>query len=374
MLGWTRVSELKVLLAAAVLGVLVSCAAPAPTATPTRPPAAAPTPTKAPGVTATPTKAAIRFEGGKLQPLPDGFPKQSIKVFAGSVGGGTDVFHRALAKATQPFSPVPLVIENETGIATPLRYVELATAEPGGSEGYVLSNSTFSSTARGFTVAPPAKAKLTDIGSLIYAATAQYAMFVRGDSPWKTVADFVKYAKDNPGRALIGGTDPGGLSHMNAEAFAKAAGFQYTYLPHDGSADARNSLIGGGVDAVAITLGAQRPFVEAGQLMPIGILSSQRSPVFPQVPTFTEQGYKVGFDQFYASFALATVPKERVEWLQELYRRGMDTQEFKDYLAASGQESQAHRVKEFDQEFKASIPMIEDTIKALGLHYEQQPR
>ncbi|MBI2861478.1 MAG: tripartite tricarboxylate transporter substrate binding protein [Chloroflexi bacterium] len=344
MFGWTRDLRLKGLLAAAVLGVLVGCAAPAPT------PAA-----------------------GPLAALPDGFPNQPIIITGGSPGNSTDVFLRAVTKATQAFSPVPLVVENVSGSVLVLRMAELAMDKAGGAEGYFLFNNSFSGTARAFGQAP-AKAKWSDVGEPLFAITDQYAMYVRTDSPFKSVGDFVKYAKENPGQALIGGGEPGGLHQVTAETFARKAGFQYTYVPHTETAAAVITLIGGGVDVVLGSIPATVPQVKEGKVRPIGVSSSQRSGAFPEVPTFKEQGYDVALDQFRGGWVLASVAKERVQWLRELFRRGMETAEFKQYVAGSGEISQAGKIEEFAKEQKALIPTIEDTVRALGLHYETAKR
>ncbi|MBI2862603.1 MAG: tripartite tricarboxylate transporter substrate binding protein [Chloroflexi bacterium] len=327
---------------AGALAVIVGCAASGPTPTPAT---------------------------GALAPLPDGFPKDPIVMSTGAAGSSGDLLMRTLAKAAQPLSPVPLVVENLSGNFVALRSAELAMDTPGGPEGYALFNNSFSQVARSFEL-PPAKANWSDIGPTVFVVTDQYAVFVRTDSPWKNASDFVKYAKDNPGGALVGGGAPGGITHITAGIWSALSGFQYTYVPHENTSAAVTTLIGGGVDTVIGSIPSNVPQVKTGRIKAIGISGSARSEALPEVPTLTEQGYKVVVDQFRGVWALATVPKERVEWLQELFRRAVDTKEMKDYLAGSGEISQMNRLKEFDQDYKASIPAIENVTKALGLHYE----
>ncbi|MBI2861479.1 MAG: tripartite tricarboxylate transporter substrate binding protein [Chloroflexi bacterium] len=342
MFGWTRSLRLKVPLAAVALAVLAGCAAPAPTPV-----------------------------AGPLSPLPDGFPNQPITFV--TAAGGADEFARAVNKAAQPFSPVPLVVENVPGTATVLRLAELATGMPGSAEGYGIVYNSFSTMARSFTI-EPGKATWSDVGEPVIGSTAQYGFFVKADAPWKDLSSFVKWAKQNPGDARIGGAAAGGIHHIISETFARAAGFQYTYVPHAETPDAYNSLIGGGVDAVAGPISTAWPYVKEGKLTPIGISSGRRSEVYPDVPTFREQGYDVAVDMYRAVMSLASVPKEHLEWLRQLYRRGAESKEFQDYLEASGEVSQHNRIEEYGREAKAQRKVAEEMIRALGLHYETARR
>jgi len=108
-------------------------------------------------------------------------------------------------------------------------------------------------------------------------------------SPFKTIDDFVKYAKANPGAVTVGGSASASANEIGTVLFNKLAGIKTTYIPFTGSGDAIPALLGGHVSALMTytTMGNQYE----GQIRVLAVASEERVPSLPNVPTFRELGY-----------------------------------------------------------------------------------
>ncbi|HEX9588384.1 MAG TPA: tripartite tricarboxylate transporter substrate binding protein [Bradyrhizobium sp.] len=107
----------------------------------------------------------------------------------------------------------------------------------------------------------------------------------------KTVAEFVAYAKQNPGKLNFGSAGTGGTIHLAGEMFKQMAGIEMTHVPYKGAGPALTDLLSGNIQVMFDSLSTALPPVKSGLLRPLGISSAQRSPDLPDVPTIAESGY-----------------------------------------------------------------------------------
>lgn len=137
------------------------------------------------------------------------------------------------------------------------------------------------------------------------------AILVRADSPYKTLAELMAYARDNPGRLTFSGSGKGTSNHLAALKFAKLTGVKTTYVPFKGTGDAMTALLGG---QVAAEWGYTT--VAAGQgnaVRMLAVATEKRHPAFPDVPTFQE----LGFDLVGGAYRGIAVPKSTPEELRK---------------------------------------------------------
>jgi tripartite-type tricarboxylate transporter receptor subunit TctC len=120
--------------------------------------------------------------------------------------------------------------------------------------------------------------------------------------PARTVAEFVAYAKANPGKINFGSSGLATITHLFGEMLQLEAGIKLTHVPYRGSAPATNALVAGEVQAQFDQ--TCLPHVKAGKLIGLAMLSEVRHPDFPDVPTLREQGYgKDGGDSWFGILA-----------------------------------------------------------------------
>ncbi len=150
------------------------------------------------------------------------------------------------------------------------------------------------------------------IGQLV-AATIMLA--VRDESPWKTLDDFVKAAKANPGKYLFGGV-PNGMPHLTLNGLADAAGLKLVHVPMKGGAPGATALLAGDIQALPANASTVASNLKAGKMRALASFGEERDPAFPEVPTAKEQGYAVFGSPFVGVAVAKGVPQAAIEKLR----------------------------------------------------------
>jgi tripartite-type tricarboxylate transporter receptor subunit TctC len=215
------------------------------------------------------------------------FPGKHINIYVGfGPGATTDLSARALGEGLEKVLGVPIVVENKPGATAGVAAAMVARAKP---DGYTLGVvSTGVVTVRPHIMKAPYD-PLKD-----FTLIAQYshyigALTVRGDSPLKTVDEFVAYAKAHPGMSY---SSSGNFSQqqMGVEMFRQCKGLEFTHLPSKGGAEANTLLLGNHVDFTAGS-GQHMTYVRQGRLRNLVLLNTnERDPTQPDVPTMKDIG------------------------------------------------------------------------------------
>src|SRR5258708_15530757 len=116
-------------------------------------------------------------------------------------------------------------------------------------------------------------------------------MEINPSVPARTVAEFVAYAKQNPGKINFGSAGTGGTIHLAGFFFKQKTAYEMTHVPYKGAGPALTDLLSGNIQVMFDTLSTALPPVKSGLLRPLGVSSEQRSPDLPDVPTIAESGY-----------------------------------------------------------------------------------
>jgi len=303
---------------------------------------------------------AIRFEGGKFQPLPDGYPKQPINFFTSKVGAGSDIFIRQLTTAAQPLSPVPLVVKNMTG--GPADYFK--AARDANKEGYAVSYSSGSFVAENY-IEGHNLVFGKDFNPVAFINTADTVMPVKADAPWKTAKEFLDYAKANPGQRVATSTS-GSMHHVVCEWVAKEYGIKWTCVPHDSSGDAVRGIIAGDFVSGIITLAAVQPQADAGKVRVLATASDKLTK-HPDSVRFTDMGLKVQYDHFYGVLAPGEVPQQRVDWLAALLVKAAENPDYQKWTDSQGQRVLGYTSDKALAMLKNLDPIAERLTKELGM-------
>ncbi|MEP7208371.1 MAG: tripartite tricarboxylate transporter substrate binding protein [Casimicrobiaceae bacterium] len=249
-------------------------------------------------------------------------------------GTGADVLARLLEPRLVAHLKQPFVVENRAGASGAIGMEAAAKAKP---DGYTL---LFSATSHG--TLPALKAKLPfdpqkSFTPVALLATSALALVVAPDVPAKNVAELVALAKAKPGTLNYSSPGNGSVQHLTMELFKLETGTDLLHVPYKGSAGAATDLIGGHVQVTVAALQTMAPFVKTGKLRMLAVLSDERSPAFPDVPTAREAGLpNVVVDTWYGALAPAGTPAEIVDKLNAEINLALQNREVRDAMAQQG--------------------------------------
>ena len=218
------------------------------------------------------------------------YPVRPIKlVVPYAAGGPTDVLGRLVADFLGRDLKQAIIVENKAGAQGAIGAEAVARAEP---DGYTL----FVSAASIIVLNPMLYKKLSydpvkDFRMLALVTDLPVVMEVHPSVPAKTVAEFVAYAKQNPGKLNFGSAGTGGTIHLAGEMFKQMAGVEMTHVPYKGAGPALTDLLAGNIQVMFDSLSTALPPVKSGLLRPLGVSSAERSPDLSDVPTVAESGY-----------------------------------------------------------------------------------
>ena len=213
------------------------------------------------------------------------WPDKSIELVVGfAAGGGTDITARTLAVHLSKKLGVPVVVSNKPGASGELGLAYVAKATP---DGYVIGMTNMPGLVT-LPIERQTQYKANDFTYLANIVRDPSAFSVVADSPYQTLADLIAAAKKSPNQISYASTGVGTDDHLALVFFERLTGTQLNHVPFNGAGPLRNALFGGHVAVGGLNLGEVMPAKEKFKIL--GQASTQRSPLAPDVPTFTEQG------------------------------------------------------------------------------------
>lgn len=252
------------------------------------------------------------------------FPTKEVQIIVPyAAGRATDLVFRALAASTSKYLGKAVVVVNKPGGGGTVGYTEAMQARP---DGYTLVTAITP-----LTILPhQVKTAFTYQNfEPVINVVQDPAMFqVRADSPWKTLREFLDYARKNPGMITVGNSGAGGGVHLIALAFEKAAGVKFNHIPFAGGGPSVTALLGGHVHAVSVSPPEGISHVRAGKLRIIALFSEKRMEAFPDVPTVREQGIEFTMSQWRGLAAPKGTPPDVVTKLHDAFKKGMEDSTF----------------------------------------------
>ncbi|MDB5856713.1 MAG: tctC, partial [Ramlibacter sp.] len=150
-----------------------------------------------------------------------------------------------------------------------------------------------------------------------------FGIVVPANSPFKTWADFVAYAKANPGRLTYGSTGTLTSPHLTTELIAQKLGIQLNHIPYKGSAELSGAISGGHIMAMADSTGFA-PLVQAGKIRVLNTWGEKRLEKFPDVPTLKELGIDVVQNSPFGVGAPRDTPPDVVKKLHDAFKKAME--------------------------------------------------
>ncbi len=297
------------------------------------------------------------------------FPEKDINFPVGySAGGGNDLITRALAPQMETIAGVKVVVSNLPGAGGGILAQKIASGEPAYNLG-LYSKSLVLIQYTGF-----GKININQFAPVAQVAEDTAALSIPSDAPYGDLKGFIAYAKDNPGKIRIGNGGTGGLWHLAAVLFGKAADIEVDHIPYKGGRPALVATAGHEIEAVIANPAETRALVDTGDLKVIAVMSSERNPAYPEVPTAIEQGIDFTFPVWRGIFTAAGGPSEDIEKLAGFIKESMETAEFIEFMKNSGTPIKYRGPADFAQLVEQEDKLYSGLLEELGLKVSEPPK
>lgn len=281
--------------------------------------------------------AAALLAAGSAAHAQAPYPNQTIKlVVPFAAGGSTDLAARLVAEYGGRELGQSIIVENRAGAGGSLGMEYVAKSK---ADGYTLGMATVSTHGANPAVYG-SKLKydpVKDFAPVTNVATTPSVFAVNPKVPAKDMKEFIALAKANPGKYSFASPGTGSLGHANIEHFAALAKIQLLHIPYKGAGPAMNDALGGQVDAITDNLPSALASIKAGKLRALAVLSEQRSPALPEVPTYGELGFpQMGGGGWFGIVAPAGTPPDIVARLNQAFHKAMKNPDFIRKIEESG--------------------------------------
>ncbi len=265
------------------------------------------------------------------------YPNKSIRIIVTfAAGGPTDGIARTLAQDMSASLGQSVIVENRTGANGQIGTVAAARAT---ADGYTLLYNSLNHTINSLLMKNPGYDPIKDFTPITLAMFSSSVLVVGTTQPWQSLADLVQAAKSNPGGVTFGSAGVGGSAHLTAELFRSQSGVQMTHVPFRGNAPALVDVIAGQVSFIFHPMGGLHEYVAGKRVRALGITTTQRHALYPDVPTMKELGF-AGFEEaqsWSGMLAPAGVNRAIVDKLSAAIRKSMESGGLKKRAETYGQ-------------------------------------
>jgi tripartite-type tricarboxylate transporter receptor subunit TctC len=263
----------------------------------------------------------------------DKYPSKAVKILVPyAPGGATDIISRVVGEQMRQILGQSFVVENKPGAFGILAIEEMARSKP---DGYTLMVGNVSTNA----ITPilfkdklkiDFEKEVVSVGRI--ATLPSFFIATAKDFPPKTMAEFIDYAKKNPGKVRYASAGVGSFPHFDSEIFARRAGIDMVHIPvKAGASGMLNDLVNGDMQVAFINVATTGAMVKAGSLKPLAVVSEKRVPEYPDVPTMAEVGYPgVGTLHWQSMLTPAGTPKEVIETLHKATSQALESSPVQD--------------------------------------------
>lgn len=277
-----------------------------------------------------------------------GFPNRPIRIVVPvSPGGGVDTFARLIAAKVKTQRDVHFFVENRTGGNSTIGGLDVQRAAP---DGYtVLFHASTHNVARLVMRNVPYD-PAADFTPIALAGTAPLLHIVANSRQEKTVAEIVAAAKANPKTWSFATAQLGAPGHLAAVAFNQYTGLDLPIIVYRGTAPAANDVVGGHVPMMIEAILALLPLVRTGSVRAVGVTSSRRSPLAPEIPTMAELGLPaLNFGAWWGMWGPPGMPDDLVQTINGWVNAAVEELGREGRLAALGIEPASETPQGFAQ-------------------------
>jgi len=268
----------------------------------------------------------------------DSYPSKPINfIVPYGAGGGADARSRQIAQKMSVILKQPIIVDNKPGAGGNIGTEYIARATP---DGYTIGMGNFAPLAVNKTLFGNLRYDPeTDLTPIVLIEKGPLVLVVNPNSPYKTVQDIVTAAKAKPGSLTFSSGGIGGSHQLSAELFQQNAGIEMIHVPYKSGSAGLTDLMAGNVTMMFDQMYSAMPSIKADKLRPIAITSKKRSPLLPDVPSFSEVGYpKVIVLNWQGLIAPKGTPKAIIDKLNAAANEALKDPQLRDLMLSQGNE------------------------------------
>jgi len=295
------------------------------------------------------------------------YPTRAVKiVVANPPGGQTDVATRVIAAEMSNILKQPIIIENKPGANTNLGTAWVKTQPADGYTLVVTAINNFGANPALIKDMPHDPVK--DFKMIVQTIASTNVLVVAPDSPFKTLQDILKAAREQPGKLTYGSAGPGSSMFLFMEMLKSMAKVDIMHVPYQGSAKANIDVMGGSITMQFDSMPGAWSLVEGKKLRAIAVSTAKRHPIAPDVPTVAESGVP-GFDavSWLGLAAPAGTPDEIIQVLNKAANQALQTPSVRDKLLAMGTTPVGGTSAEFAKFVETQVATWKRVMAAVGI-------
>jgi tripartite-type tricarboxylate transporter receptor subunit TctC len=300
------------------------------------------------------------------------FPTRPVTmVIPFAAGGPQDTIGRIVAQRMTEMLGQTVIVENVGGAGGMTGSKRVAEAKP---DGYTMVLGSVGTHTQNQTLYKhPLYNVVTDFTPVAFIAETPIAIIIRPDLPVNNFKEFVAYAKANQSKMQFGSAGAGAATHLACVVLDTAMGTKVLHVPYKGTGPAMTDLMGGRIDFLCEIVATAKAQIDGGKVKGIAIMTKERSPVLPNLPTTGEQGLEVLAYTWSALFLPKGAPVDIVKKLNEAAVAAISTPSVQQRLSGLGA-----TVAKKDQQspqwlgdfVKSEVTKWEAPIKASGVQVE----
>jgi len=294
-----------------------------------------------------------------------GYPSKPVRIIVGtSPGGSPDVFARIIAQKMSE-SWGTFVVENRIGANGNIAAEMVAKSAPDGYTAYFCDSAIWAINPALYAKVP--YNPLGDFAGITTVATLPVFLTVHPSVPANNYAEFIAYAKNNPGKLSYASAGNGSIHHITTELFKSLTGIQMVHVPYKGMGQGSQALISGDVQVAFTSYTAVAAFAKAGRVRILASADARRTPALPDVPTIAELGLP-GFDMASMLGALvpAGTPREIINRLNSGIIAAINSPEVNARIAGFGVGITTSTPEQFDALMRAEHEKYARLVKLSG--------
>lgn len=294
------------------------------------------------------------------------FPQKPVRIVVGyAAGGPSDTIVRIVSEQLGKKWGVPVIVENKPGATSTIATGYVAAAQPDGHTLVALANDFVASRFVYPELKYDAEKDIALIGML---AITPNVLVVSKESEHKNYSDFAKALKESAGSWSYSSTGVASTSHLAAERYKLLTGFEASHIPYKGFAPSLPDLMTGRIDFALPSLSSVRSHIDAGALVPLAVVGSERSRFLPDTPTFEEAGVKdFNIQTWYALGAPSGVSDEILEQINRDLNSVLSSEETAEKIRNQGTEISLMSREEINRLVANDVETVESLIKALDI-------
>ena len=283
-------------------------------------------------------------------------------------GGSNDTFARAVGMKLGTLLKTTVVIENKGGAGGSIGTMQVARAKP---DGYTLAAVSSSFTTNAAIQPSLPFDPIGDLRGVGLMAEGPFILAVRKTLGFTKISELLDYAKANPGKLNYSSSGPGSSNQFATEMMNSLAKIKMTHVPFKGMGPATNALIGDQVDVLIASGPSLLPAVGTGKATALGVTSSQKSPVAPDLPPIAADVPNYNFKIWWGILAPKGTPDAIVAKLNDALKQVTSDEELKKFFIKEGAEAAYMTPADFDKEISDNIALWKKVARDSDIHVQK---